>query len=53
MLRLVIRDDAPTERRRRALEVLAVRARTLGASLTLDHEVGGTTMRLELRGQAD
>jgi signal transduction histidine kinase len=50
-LRLVIRDDAPTERRRRALEVLAERARTLGANLTLDHEVGGTTMSLELRGQ--
>jgi signal transduction histidine kinase len=50
-LRLVIRDDAPTERRRRALEVLGERARTLGATLTLDHEVGGTTMSLELRGQ--
>jgi signal transduction histidine kinase len=50
-LRLVIRDDAPTERRRRALEVLGERARTLGADLTLDHDVGGTTMSLELRGQ--
>jgi signal transduction histidine kinase len=50
-LRLVIRDDAPTERRRRALEVLAERARTLGATLTLDHEVGGTVMSLELRGK--
>jgi signal transduction histidine kinase len=50
-LRLVIRDDAPTERRRRALEVLSERARTLGATLTLDHDVGGTTMSLELRGQ--
>ncbi len=48
-LRLVIRDDAPTERRRRALEVMGERARTLGATLTLDHEVGGTTMSLELR----
>ena len=47
----MIRDDAPTERRRRALEVLAERARTLGANLTLDHEVGGTVMSLELRGQ--
>jgi signal transduction histidine kinase len=36
-LRLVIRDDAPTERRRRALEVMEERARTLGATLTLDH----------------
>lgn len=52
-LRLVIHDDAPTERRRRALEVLAERARTLGATLKLDHEVGGTTMSLELRGQTD
>ena len=34
-LHLVIRDDAPTERRRRALEVLGERARTLGATLTL------------------
>src|SRR6201984_647755 len=50
-LRLVIRDDAPTERRRRALEVLGERARTLGANLTLDHDMGGTTMILELRGQ--
>ena len=50
-LRLVIRDAAPTERRRRALEVLGERARTLGATLTLDHDVGGTTMSLELRGQ--
>jgi signal transduction histidine kinase len=50
-LQLVIRDDAPTERRRRALEVMSERARTLGATLTLEHEVGGTTMSLELRGQ--
>ena len=50
-LRLVIRDDAPTERRRRALEVLSERARTLGSNLTLDHEADGTTMVLELRGQ--
>jgi two-component system NarL family sensor kinase len=48
-LRLVIRDDAPTERRRRALEVLGERARTLGATLTLDHDVDGTIMCLELR----
>jgi two-component system NarL family sensor kinase len=50
-LRLMIRDDAPTERRRRALEVLGERARTLGANLTLDHDTDGTTMVLELRGQ--
>ena len=47
----MIRDDAPTERRRRALEVLGERARTLGANFTLEHDVGGTTMSLELRGQ--
>ncbi len=50
-LNLVIRDNAPTERRRRALEVMGERARTLGANLTLDHDIGGTTMSLELRGQ--
>ncbi len=50
-LRVVIRDDAPTERRRRALEVLGERARTLGANLTLDHDISGTTMSFELRGQ--
>jgi two-component system NarL family sensor kinase len=47
-LRLVIRDDAPTERRRRALEVLSERARTLGAELSVDHEDSGTTMTLHL-----
>jgi signal transduction histidine kinase len=47
-LHLVIRDDAPSERRRRALEVLAERARTLGAALALENEDAGTTMILEL-----
>ncbi len=47
-LHLVIRDDAPSERRRRALEVLGERARTLGATLTLENEDAGTTMILEL-----
>jgi signal transduction histidine kinase len=47
-LRLEIRDDAPTERRRRALEVLSERARTLGAELAVEHEKTGTTMSLEL-----
>jgi two-component system, NarL family, sensor kinase len=47
-LQLVIRDDAPTERRRRALEVLSERARTLGASLSVEHDESGTTMSLEL-----
>ena len=47
-LRLVIRDDAPSERRRRALEVLAERARTLGAELAVENDDAGTTMILEL-----
>jgi signal transduction histidine kinase len=47
-LHLVIRDDAPSERRRRSLEVLGERARTLGAELALDHEDAGTTMILDL-----
>jgi two-component system, NarL family, sensor kinase len=47
-LHLVIRDDAPSERRKRALEVLAERARTLGAALAVENEDAGTTMILEL-----
>lgn len=47
-LHLVIRDDAPSERRKRALEVLAERARTLGAALAVENEDSGTTMILEL-----
>jgi signal transduction histidine kinase len=47
-LRIVIRDDAPAERRRRSLEVLAERARTLGASLAVEHEAAGTAMTLDL-----
>ena len=47
-LHLVIRDDAPSERRRRALEVLAERARTLGAELAVENDATGTTMNLEL-----
>lgn len=48
VLHLEIRDDAPTERRRRAIEVLSERARTLGAELAVDHGETGTTMTLEL-----
>ena len=44
----MIRDDAPSERRRRALEVLAERARTLGAALVVENEDAGTTMMLDL-----
>jgi signal transduction histidine kinase len=47
-LHLEIRDDAPTERRRRAIEVLSERARTLGAALSVEHGETGTTMSLEL-----
>ena len=51
-LRVVIFDDAPGERRKRSIEVLEERARTLGASLAVEHEDGGTTMTLALHGYA-
>jgi two-component system NarL family sensor kinase len=47
-VRVAIHDDAPSERRRRSLEVLEERARTLGGTLTFAHEAGGTTMTLDL-----
>jgi two-component system NarL family sensor kinase len=47
-LSVTIRDDAPSERRRRSIEVLEERARTLGAVISLDHDEHGSTMRLEL-----
>jgi signal transduction histidine kinase len=44
-----ISDDAPGERRRRSLEELAERARTLNGVLTVDQgENGGTTVRVTL-----
>src|SRR5712691_2157023 len=44
-----IADDAPGERRRRSLEELAERVRTLNGVLTVDQgESGGTTVRLVL-----
>src|SRR5437870_10532391 len=44
-----ISDDAPGERRRRSLEELAERARTLNGVLTVDQgEDGGTTVRVML-----
>jgi two-component system, NarL family, sensor kinase len=52
VLRLRISDDAPTERRRRAIEVLSERARTLGAALAFEHGETGTTMSLELPRRA-
>ena len=45
---MTIRDDAPSERRRRSIEVLEERARTLGAALHVEHDDDGTTMRLVL-----
>jgi two-component system, NarL family, sensor kinase len=52
-LEVTIRDDAPGERRKRSIEVLEERARTLGAVLTVEHESEhGTTMRLVLPGYA-
>ena len=45
-LDILITDDAPSERRRRSIEVLEERARTLGAALTVEHEDSGSTMRL-------
>jgi signal transduction histidine kinase len=51
-VRVEIRDDAPSERRRRSLEVLEERARTLGAALAFAHEDGGTTMTLDLHAYA-
>ena len=47
-LEVVIADDAPGERRRRSIEVLEQRARTLGAELSYEHEPTGTTLRLVL-----
>jgi len=45
----LIADDAPGERRRRSLEELAERARTLNGDLTFDQgEKGGTTVRVVL-----
>jgi signal transduction histidine kinase len=39
-----IRDDAPEERRRRSIEVLEERARSLGGTIELDQADEGTTM---------
>jgi two-component system, NarL family, sensor kinase len=51
-LEATIVDDAPGERRRRSIEVLEERARTLGASLHVEPNDAGTTMRLVLPGYA-
>jgi len=47
-LDVTIHDDAPSERRRRSLEALEERARTLGGALTVDQEDSESTMRLVL-----
>ena len=49
MLEVEIQDDAPSERRRRSVEVLEERARSLDATLTFDTSDDGSTMRLRLR----
>jgi signal transduction histidine kinase len=41
-------DDAPGERRRRSIEVLEERARTLRATLTVEQRDDGTTLRIVL-----
>jgi signal transduction histidine kinase len=45
---VTIADDAPGERRRRSLEVLEERARTLGATLDVEQNEAGTTLRIAL-----
>jgi two-component system, NarL family, sensor kinase len=47
-LAMTIRDDAPSERRRRSIEVLEERARTLGAALHVEHDEAGSTTHLVL-----
>ena len=47
-LAVTIQDDAPSERRRRSIEVLEERARTLGAVISVQHDEHGSTMRLVL-----
>ena len=47
-LEVTISDDAPGERRKRSIEVLEERARTLKAALSVDQADDGTTMRLVL-----
>jgi signal transduction histidine kinase len=47
-LEVTIADDAPGERRKRSIEVLEERARTLRAALSFDQTDDGTAMRLVL-----
>ena len=48
MLELTIRDDAPGERRRRSIEALEERVRTLGGTIAVGHDDHGSTIRLIL-----
>jgi signal transduction histidine kinase len=47
-----IRDNAPGERRRRSIEVLEERARTLGGTIDLEQRDDGTTMSVIVPGYA-
>jgi two-component system, NarL family, sensor kinase len=47
-LEVAVHDDAPGERRKRSVEVLDERARTLGAELHVEQADDGTTLRLVL-----
>ncbi len=47
-LEVALHDDAPGERRKRSVEVLDERARTLGAELHVEQADSGTTLRLVL-----
>jgi two-component system, NarL family, sensor kinase len=47
-LEMTVHDDAPGERRRRSIEALEERARTLGATIAFDHADDGSTLRLVL-----
>ncbi len=47
-----IRDDAPEERRRRSIEVLEERARTLGGTIDLEQSPTGSTMSVIVPGYA-
>jgi signal transduction histidine kinase len=47
-LEATIVDNAPSERRKRSIEVLEERARTLGATLTVEQGDAGTTLRIAL-----
>jgi signal transduction histidine kinase len=49
VLEVEIHDDAPGERRRRSVEVLEERARSLDASISVETTDDGSTMRLQLR----